>query len=94
MGNEPKDIIGIVKEMDNLYRISKEKNGHMPVSEEKAAFLCSCIEHFPAIALALEIAVEALEELSCLGNGDRPGNSIGNKKAQNALARIKSLPTS
>ena len=28
---------------------------------------------------------EALEELSCLGNGDHPGNSIGNMIARRAL---------
>jgi DNA repair exonuclease SbcCD ATPase subunit len=31
--------------------------------------------------------IEALEELACLGNGDRPGNSIGNCIAQQALAQ-------
>lgn len=29
----------------------------------------------------------ALQVLSCLGNGDKPGNSIGNRIAQDALAR-------
>ena len=29
----------------------------------------------------------ALVELSCLGNGDKPGNSIGNEIAIRALAR-------
>ena len=29
---------------------------------------------------------EALRRLSCLGNGDRPGNSIGNEIAQQALS--------
>jgi cell division septum initiation protein DivIVA len=28
---------------------------------------------------------EALEKLSCLGNGNQPGNSIGNRIAQDAL---------
>jgi hypothetical protein len=38
---------------------------------------------------ALAVAVEALEKLSCLGNGDCYGNSIGNTMAQDALAKIK-----
>ena len=29
---------------------------------------------------------EYMQRLSCLGNGDRPGNSIGNRIAQEALA--------
>ena len=32
--------------------------------------------------------VRALEKLSCLGNGDRPGNSDGNRIAQAALAAL------
>ena len=32
------------------------------------------------------LLVEALRKLSCLGNGDRPGNSIGNEIAREALA--------
>lgn len=45
------------------------------------------------LAQALLVAVKALEELSCLGNGEIPGNSLGNEKAQNALSRIRSLHT-
>lgn len=41
------------------------------------------------VAMAkLALAEAALEELSCLGNGNRPGNSDGNVIAQNALKRI------
>lgn len=40
---------------------------------------------------ALDIAKEALTKLSCLGNGDRPGNSIGNEIAQDALRHIATL---
>ena len=37
----------------------------------------------------LAIAVAALKELSCLGNGDQPGNSTGNRIAQETLAQIE-----
>ena len=37
----------------------------------------------------LAIAVEALDRLSKLGNGDRVGNSIGNDIAFEALTKIK-----
>lgn len=30
-----------------------------------------------------------MEKLSCIGNGDRPGNSIGNQLARKALAKLK-----
>lgn len=33
----------------------------------------------------IAIMRKALRELSCLGNGDRPGNSNGNEIAQRAL---------
>ena len=39
----------------------------------------------------LRVAEEALRKLSCIGNGDRPGNSEGNVIAQEALARIKTI---
>jgi hypothetical protein len=38
-----------------------------------------------------KLALEALENLSRLGNGDRPGNSEGNVIAQNALKAIAAL---
>ena len=37
----------------------------------------------------LALAVAALKELSCLGNGDQPGNSTGNRIAQETLAQIE-----
>ena len=37
----------------------------------------------------LGLAVAALKELSCLGNGDQPGNSTGNRIAQETLAQIE-----
>jgi hypothetical protein len=37
----------------------------------------------------LDIATSALKVLSCLGNGERPGNSIGNTIAQEALAKLE-----
>lgn len=36
----------------------------------------------------LAVAVDALEALSKLGNGDQPGNSAGNVMAQEALTKI------
>ena len=36
----------------------------------------------------LDIAKAALKQLSCLGNGDAPGNSTGNCMAQAALTQI------
>ena len=38
---------------------------------------------------ALRYAIDALEKLACLGNGDTYGNSIGNFIAINALTKIK-----
>lgn len=37
--------------------------------------------------LMVQAQREALEKLSCLGNGDRPGNSVGNEIALRALRR-------
>lgn len=36
-----------------------------------------------------DAAVEALRKLACLGNGDKPGNSVGNQIAIDALAEIE-----
>ena len=38
---------------------------------------------------ALKLALETLEKLACLGNGQTYGNSIGNNIAMNAIAAIK-----
>lgn len=40
----------------------------------------------------LTVARRCLEKLSCLGNGDRPGNSYGNEVAIDALKRIDETP--
>lgn len=45
----------------------------------------------PKLLDALEKAMESLEELSRLGNGERLGNSIGNVKAQKALSDITQI---
>lgn len=42
-------------------------------------------EEVAALAAQVETLREALKELAVLGNGDRPGNSIGNRIAQRAL---------
>ena len=39
----------------------------------------------------LRVAEEALRKLSRLGNGDRPGNSVGNCMAEEALTRINTI---
>lgn len=36
-------------------------------------------------------AIETLEKLACLGNGDEYGNSVGNEMAQVALKRIHEI---
>ena len=38
---------------------------------------------------ALKLALETLEKLACLGNGQTYGNSIGNNIAMNAITAIK-----
>ena len=38
-----------------------------------------------ALSESKRALVDALEKLSCLGNGDQPGNSTGNTIAQNAI---------
>jgi len=53
-------------------------------------FIQKLDEAFPVLAEALRLALDALEELSALGNGTRPGNSIGNEIAQKALSKISS----
>lgn len=39
----------------------------------------------------IERAISALEKISCLGNGDKPGNSIGNRMAQDIQADLCAL---
>lgn len=39
----------------------------------------------------VKIMYESLQRLSCLGNGDRPGNSIGNTIAQETLTHIDDI---
>ena len=51
----------------------------------------SLIALAPSLAAALLVAEKALRELSCLGNGDRPGNSDGNMVARAALSEIAKL---
>ena len=41
------------------------------------------------VNMKLAIAQQALEKLACLGNGDIPGNSVGNCIAQEALELMK-----
>ena len=45
----------------------------------------------PSLAAALLVVEKALRELSCLGNGDRPGNSDCNMIARAALSEIEKL---
>lgn len=51
----------------------------------------NCCHQFRAIPVNVQTKCAdyeaALEELACLGNGDRPGNSIGNTIAREALAK-------
>lgn len=87
MTNTP-DIIGIVKGLMNPPEYDVEI--HMDWKEEVA-------EHFPAIAQALLIAVEALEQLTkmpCLTTllgEDTEGCGCASCTAKLALSRIRSL---
>jgi len=40
---------------------------------------------------ALKTALLALGQLACLGNGETPGNSIGNEIAQIALSKVSAI---
>lgn len=91
MHNEPRDIIGIVKELQELatnrgyYDISSRYPGH---NEQR--YRDAVAEHFPDIAQALLIAVEALEYIDERhDNPDMPGYVAD--KLHYALARIRSL---
>lgn len=46
-------------------------------------------DHIAEIKRQRDAAVEALRKLARLGNGDKPGNSIGNQIAIDALAEIE-----
>jgi hypothetical protein len=77
--NQNKDIIGIVKELQQIYAndfCSRTADGECPEAQKY-------IDAFPAIAQALLIAVEALESI------DDYTTDI--QKAQAALSRIRSL---
>jgi hypothetical protein len=50
--------------------------------------IAKVLPYIRSLESRLSVAVEALKELSSLGNGSRPGNSIGNEVAQKALSKI------
>lgn len=52
---------------------------------------CSTMKRLAELEAQLAEARKALMVLSCLGNGDRPGNSEGNTIAQASLAKIEAL---
>ena len=73
---------------------------NMPTPESDAArFVSEYITQEDAVSYELSqsleqrlaVAVAALKELSCLGNGDQPGNSTGNRIAQETLAQIEEI---
>ena len=76
------------------------KLSDMPTPEHDALFgnrndrslgdeLCMIYILAHSLEQRLAFAVAALKELSCLGNGDHPGNSTGNRIAQKTLAQIE-----
>ena len=77
-------------------RMAKLFDGLLPLAEveilklraENADLRARCEEQ----AKVIEMAREALGKLSTLGNGDIPGNSVGNVIAQLALAAMKEKP--
>ena len=68
-------------EHDALFRGSNDRS----LGDE----LCMVYVLAHSLEKRLAIAVAALKELSCLGNGDQPGNSTGNRIAQETLAQIE-----
>ena len=68
-------------EHDALFRGSNDRS----LGDE----LCMIYVLAHSLEQRLSIAVDALKELSCLGNGDQPGNSTGNRIAQETLAQIE-----
>lgn len=82
--SDKKDIIGIVKGLKEPPEYDVEL--HMIWKEEVA-------ENFPTIAKALEIAVEALEEIEQMYCHDVEDGmpSACNREAKEALSRIQQL---
>lgn len=61
------------------------------VDHNLGKFIVEACNNHEAFKTSHDVAVSALEELSCLGNGGLPGNSVGNRIAQDALDTVKKL---
>lgn len=99
MTNHP-DIIGIVKELQNEFAILKECKVRSPqmYDELESAVMLHVFNDFAPIAQALfdrdeklQIAVEALEKIENVPPTELADDIAA--FANNALTRIKSLPT-
>jgi len=66
-----------------------EELEHLACSEKALLMVVEVVgDKLKTLTSEHEIMREALEELSYLGNGDKPGNSLGNTIALRALERV------
>lgn len=70
----------------NIHRLLDENSEELCESFREYHTLAK--QYIRSLESRLSVAVSALKELSSLGNGSRPGNSIGNEVAQKALSKI------
>ena len=82
MENSPQDIIGITQEL------MKESCGCGDCLD-----CARILEHFPAIAEALMIAVDVLEDSANMPEYDQDDAHRLRHKARQSLSRISSLPS-
>ena len=80
------DKINLVSELAGVKDALQEAKEELQQAELDNTLLIVRIEE---LEVELEIALEALEKLARLGNGDHYGNSEGNMIARNALAVLK-----
>lgn len=88
------DIIGIVKDLQQRHRTQIKEHGCM--SPRCPSAMCRLIRHYPAIAQALLIAVEALEKEQthaedCATGNDDTTCTCHVWRLEDALSRIRSL---
>ena len=80
------DKINLVSELAGVKDALQEAKEELQQAELDNTLLIVRIEE---LEVELEIALEALEKLARLGNGDHYGNSEGNMIARNAIAVLK-----
>lgn len=93
----PQDIIGIVKDLQESLK-SAQGEAHMSkaLGPKNSAWQFAIAMHFPAVAQALLIAVEALEEMEfsrTFGVSADGTMRHCDDVAHAALSRIRSLPS-